>query len=93
MILAALIPLIAIIPQFGSFSYQSMAAISNLNKANISASIPTVVLSSESDFDTSQWATILFVSLASLIYLIIVAEISIVQTYLLLCSEDYRWQW
>lgn len=36
---------------------------------------------------------ILFVSLAALMYLVIVAEISIVQTYFLLCDEDYRWQW
>ena len=68
-------------------------AMSSLNKATISTNIPTVVAQSDSDFDTSQWASILFVSLAALIYLVIVAEISIVQTYLLLCQEDYRWQW
>lgn len=34
-----------------------------------------------------------FSCICAQIYLIIVAEISIVQTYLQLCEEDYRWQW
>ena len=54
-----------------------------------------VAKAAESDFtfDTSQWPIIMFVSVAALMYLVIVAEISIVQTYFLLCDEDYRWQW
>ena len=52
-----------------------------------------VVADSGSDFDTSQWATITFFSLAALMYLVIIAEVAIVQTYLQLCEEDYKWQW
>ena len=52
-----------------------------------------VVAQSASDFDTGQWATILFFSLAAMMYLVIIAEVAIVQTYLQLCQEDYKWQW
>ena len=45
----------------------------------------------ESDYDTSNWRDLLFVSVAAFMYLVIVAEISIVQTYLQLCEEDYLW--
>lgn len=52
-----------------------------------------VMAQSGSDFDTSQWGTIVFCSLAAFIYLVIIAEVAIVQTYLQLCEEDYKWQW
>jgi len=51
------------------------------------------VAQSGSDFDTTQWSTIIFVTVAALMYLVIVAEVAIVQTYLQLCEEDYRWHW
>lgn len=55
--------------------------------------VQTVKNRDSADFDTSQWGAVLFASICALIYLVIVAEISIVQTYLQLCEEDYRWQW
>lgn len=32
-------------------------------------------------------------AMASLIYLVVVAEVSIVQCYFQLCDEDFRWHW
>ena len=52
-----------------------------------------MVAQTDTDFDTSQWATILFFCLAAFMYLVIIAEVAIVQTYLQLCEEDYKWQW
>ena len=34
-----------------------------------------------------------FVALAFVLYVVIVAEVATVQTYLQLCREDYRWWW
>ena len=34
-----------------------------------------------------------FVTLAFVLYVVIVAEVAAVQTYIQLCREDYRWWW
>ena len=31
--------------------------------------------------------------MATLVYLVVVAEVTIVHTYLILCDEDFRWHW
>ena len=38
-------------------------------------------------------ASVLFCTVCAVIYLVIIAEISIVQTYLQLCEQNYKWQW
>ena len=35
----------------------------------------------------------IFITVAFLLYTIIVAEVATVQTYVQLCREDYRWWW
>ena len=45
----------------------------------------------QDDFDTSQWASVIFSCICGTSYLIIIAEIAVVQTYLQLCEEDYNW--
>ena len=90
MVSASLLPFIAIYLQFGYFS-ASEYSITGLKTPKMNL-VQTVKAQSD-DFDTSQWTSVVFSCICAQIYLIIVAEISIVQTYLQLCEEDYRWQW
>ncbi|KGG52302.1 hypothetical protein DI09_18p80 [Mitosporidium daphniae] len=39
------------------------------------------------------YSTLAFVSLATTVFFVTVAEVSIISTYIQLCKEDYRWWW
>ena len=92
MVSASLLPFIAIYLQFAFFS-ASEYSVNGLHVPKMNLVQTAEAGKDLADFDTSQWGAVLFSSICALIYLVIVAEISVVQTYLQLCEEDYRWQW
>jgi len=84
MVTASLLPFTAIWLQFGYFSAGEFSIVTQdpSHKPQMKYIAEMDSDSLQGDFDSSQWTSILFAVICSLIYLIIVAEISCVQTYL-----------